>query len=102
MSTFLTCCVCVCLCSLFNFFPVMDCMFVCSVLSHPYKCVSCGLWQYNYNFGDSLICLESKIDLNHMGDLLVDLTRYIFFSFMDSALLLIFKQVLCYLTHYGS
>ena len=86
-------CVCACdrKCCLFNFSLVVDCMFVCTILSHPYKCVSCGLWQYSYNFrdlGNSLIFLESKIDLNHMGDLLVDLTRSMFFSFISIVLLL--------------
>ena len=89
IEPFVCCFVCVCLCCLFNFSLVLDCvMFVCTVLSHPYKYGSCGLWQRNFNFGDldnSLVYLESEMDLNHMGNLF-DLNL---------------KQVLFYLTHYG-
>ena len=97
--------VCVCLWCLFNFFLVLECMFVCTIVSHPHKCVSCRLWQYDYNFwniGNSLICLESEIDMNHMGNLLLDSIKAMFLNFIGIALLLILKQVLFYFTHYGS
>ena len=78
---------------------------VCIVLSHPYKCVSCRLWQYNCNFLDlsnSFICLESEIDLNHMGNLLIDVTESLYVNCISIALLSSLKQVLFYFTHYGS
>ena len=85
-------------------------MFVCTVLSHPYKCVSCKLWQcyHQYNLWDSdnlLICLESEfieIDKIYMGNLFFDLTEVVFLIFSNIALFLILEGVLFYLTQYGS
>ena len=78
------------------------------VLSVLFVCVlSCRLWQFNYNFwdlgtGNLLICIESEIDLNHMGNLLVDITKSLILGLISIALLLMLKRVLFYFTHYGS